>query len=195
MDRADYLDESVRAAPDISRQISAMRRQARLFTAFCLAGFAVGALYVLIATPLYTASSNIMTDDRPVRALHDVSTLSDPRVGDAPDVTESQVEVLRSEKVGLAVIKNLNLVSTDPAFTKPIWIDKIWPSFTAKLDTIIGTAGTLNDADQDLKRRLEVLKKLNSNLRISRVGHTFVLQVDYTSPNPSRAAEIANAYT
>ena len=195
LDRADHLGESARAAPDISRQISTMRRQARLFTAVCLAGVAFGTLYVVTATPLYTASANIIIDNRQVRAVRDVSTLSDPKVPDAPEIVESQVEVLRSEKVGLAVIKNLNLSSEDAAFTKPTWVDKMWASFMAKFDAIFGSARTLNDADQDLKRQLKVLKTLNSNLSISRVGHTFVLQVDYTSPNPSRAAEIANAYT
>lgn len=195
VDRADLRDESVRPADNVSRMISAVRRRAMLFSAFCFGGIVVGTLYVVTATPLYTASANIIIDNRQVRAVRDVSTLSEPQAIDAPEVVESQVEILRSGKVGLAVIKNLNLSAEDTAFTKPTWIDKIWASIMMKLDTIIGVARPLTDGDQELKRQLKVLKTLNSNLRISRVGHTFVLQVDYTSPNPSRAAEIANAYT
>src|ERR1700730_8534036 len=190
----DRIDESVRAV-NILRLISALRRHAGLFAAFCLAGVAVGALYVVTATPLYTASAYIIIENRPIRAVRDVSTLSDAPAVEGPEVVESQVAILRSETIGLAVIKNLNLSSEDPAFTKPTWIDKIWASFMVKLDAIIGAARPLNDADQELKRQLVVLKTLNINLRINHVEHSFVLQVDYTSPSPSRAAEIVNAYT
>jgi polysaccharide biosynthesis transport protein len=195
MDSTDLVDKSARAADNISRLISTMRRQAKLFAAFSLSGVAAGTLYVMTATPLYTASANIIIDNRQVRAVRDVSTLSDPtRLNDAPEIVESQVEVLRSDKVGLAVINNLNLSSEDPAFTKPNWIDKIWASVMVKLDAIIGAAHPLNDPDPTLKRQQKVLEGLNSNLRIIRVGHSFVVRVDYASPNPARAAEIANAY-
>src|SRR5438034_9919168 len=73
-DNLVHLEESVRVAPNISRLISAMRRQARLFTAFCLAGVAFGTLYLLTAKPLYTASTNVFIDNRQVRAM-DVSKL------------------------------------------------------------------------------------------------------------------------
>ncbi|MGH8612557.1 MAG: GNVR domain-containing protein, partial [Gammaproteobacteria bacterium] len=191
MDSTDLVDKSARAADNISRLISAMRRQAKLFAAFSLSGVAAGTLYVMTATPFYTASTSIIIDNRQVRAVRDVSTLSDPtRLVDAPEIVESQVEVLRSDKVGLAVINNLNLSTEDPAFARPNWIDKIWASVMVKLDAIIGAPRP----DQTLKRQQKVLEALNSNLRIIRVGRSFVVRVDYTSPNPARAAEIANAY-
>jgi polysaccharide biosynthesis transport protein len=60
---------------------------------------------------------------------------------------------------------------------------------------MIGPARTLNGADPDLERQLTALKTLSGNLRVTHIPHTFVLGVNYTSPNPVRAAEIANAYT
>jgi uncharacterized protein involved in exopolysaccharide biosynthesis len=49
-------------------------------------------------------------------------------------------------------------------------------------------------ADPDLSRQLTSLKVLNRYLRVTSVGRTFVLNMDYTSRDPARAAEIANAY-
>src|SRR6202045_3880736 len=95
-DNLVHIDE----CGEVSRLISALRRQARLFTAFCLAGFTIGTLYLVVAKPLYTASASIIIDNRQVRAVHDVSTLSDWPILDNAEV-ESQLEVLRSEKVGL----------------------------------------------------------------------------------------------
>jgi len=197
LERPEPDDESVRAAENISRLISAMRRHAGLFAAFCLSGFAVGVLYVLTATPLYTASATIMIDNRQVRAVHDISTLSDPRPSYGPEIEESQIEILRSEKVGMAVINNLNLSPDDPAFTKPTWVDNIWSSVMGKLKALIGKQSEQapSDADRALNRKLSILRTLNRNLLVKRVGRSFVLQVDYTSPSPARAAEIANAYT
>ncbi len=194
--RADHIANSVRAADKFSRLISALRRHTRLVTAFCLAGVAVGTLYVMKATPLYTASASIIIDNRQVRAVHDISTLSDPPTLEIAEAIESQVEVLRSEEVGLAVVKDLNLTE-DPAFVDPpkSWIGEIWNSVKVKLGATAGPAHPLNDADPSLKLQLTALKTLSNNLRIRRVGVTYVLQVAYTSPSPVRAAEIANAYT
>jgi len=191
----ELIAESMLAAHNISRLISAVRRQAKLFLAFCLAGFVVGTIYVVTATPLYTASATIMLNSREVRALHDVSTLSDPQPYDTAEIVESQVELLRSEKIGLTVIKILNLSSDDPAFTKPNQIDKIWASVMENVGAIMGAEHPSNDANQNLNRQLKLFNTLNGNFLVKRVGHSFVLQVDYTSPSPSRAADIANAYT
>jgi hypothetical protein len=108
MDRGESINASVPAAHNISRLISALRRQARVVIACCLAGGAVGTVVIMTATPLYTASAAIIVDNRQVRVLRDIT------LPDSPDEVESQVEVIRSEQVGLAVVKQLKL-SEDPA--------------------------------------------------------------------------------
>jgi succinoglycan biosynthesis transport protein ExoP len=195
IDRTDGIDTSVSAADNISRLISALRRRARLVIVFCLAGAAAGVLYIIVSTPLYTATAQIIIDNRQVRAVRDVSTLSDWPV-EMAGVVDSQVEVLRSEEVGLTVVKSLNLVE-DPAFVDPpkSWIRKIWASVMVRLGAIIGPTGPVNNADPSLSRQQMALATLNKNLHISRVGASFVVAVAYTSPDPVRAAEIANAYT
>jgi polysaccharide biosynthesis transport protein len=183
-----HVVTSVPTIDKISRVISAARRHMWHIIACCLVCLAAGSLYVVRATPLYTASAQIIMDYRQARVVHDVSTLTDESAQTLTDVIESQVEVLRGESVGLAVVKDLNL-SEDPAFVAPpkSWIGGIWAA--------ADPAPPVNDADPGLKRQLTALKTLNKNLRISRIGLTSVVEVAYTSPNPVRAAEIANAYT
>jgi succinoglycan biosynthesis transport protein ExoP len=147
------------------------------------------------ATPLYTASATIILESRQVRAVHDVSTLSDASPNDTAEIVESQLEVLGSQKVGLAVIKTLNLSADDPAFTKPKRTDLILSWGMAKLAALLPAGHLAADADSALIRQLKLLGALQRNLIVSRVGHSLVLQVDYTSPSASRAADIANAYT
>lgn len=179
------------ASLEVSRLISAMRRHVWLFTACCLAGGAVGVLYNVAATPLYTASADIMVDHRQMRALREIATAPDSPVLD-PAIIESQAQVLRSEQVGLAVVKQLNLTN-DPAFVPPTWreaLASIMPKFTAAA----GPEQSSTNADPSVKQQLTALRALNRNLRVTRVPRSFVLQVNYASPSPVRAAEITNAY-
>jgi polysaccharide biosynthesis transport protein len=194
----DHVEESVKSAAAVSRLISALRRQAGLFVAFCLLGMAFGVIYLINTTPLYTASTSIIIDNRQVRAIHDVSALSDSPPMDATGVSaevESQVEILRSERVGLSVVKHFNL-SEDPAFFDPpkTWIGKIWAFLKAKFGVNTKTAKSLDGSDASVTRQLEALTTLNQGLLISRVGRTFLLQIEYSAPDPVHAAEIANGY-
>lgn len=193
VDRTDGIDEAVSASDHISRQVSILRRHARLVLAFCLAGAAIGICYVIVTTPLYRATAQIIIDNRQVRAVHDVSTLSDWPL-EMASVVDSQVEVLRSEVVGLAVVKTLNLAD-DPAFVDPreSWLRKAWRSVVADLRALLGLAPPLKNSDPTLDHQLKAVATLNKNLRISRVGASFVVEIAYTWPDPVRAAEIANA--
>ena len=190
--------ESARAMVGVSRLISSLRRQAGLCAGFCLLGLVLGAIYYFSATPLYTATASIIIDNRQVRAIHDFSTLSDsPQQADAAGISaevDSQIEVLHSEQVGLAVVRHFNL-SEDPAFFDPpkTRVGK----FLAFLKNSLGARTRIlgNGPDAATARQLEALETLNRNLRITRVGRTYVIEVAYSAPDPARAAEIANGYT
>src|SRR6476660_2438202 len=62
---------------NISRLLAAMRRQAGVFVLFCLLGLVAGGGYVLTAVPKFTAGTNILIDNRQVRAGQDVSSVAD----------------------------------------------------------------------------------------------------------------------
>src|SRR5271166_4205774 len=116
LEHVEQTEEGSHSSISISHIISVMRRHAIPFFAFCVIGLASGIAYVITAKPLYTATVHISLDNRQVRALHDVSMLSDAPPADSGEI-ESQVEVLRSEKLGLTVVKQLNL-SQNPAFAE-----------------------------------------------------------------------------
>ncbi len=192
LERVEQTEEGSHSSISISHIISVMRRHAIPFFVFCVIGLASGIAYVITAKPLYTATVHIGLDNRQVRALHDVSMLSDAPPADSAEI-ESQVEVLRSEKLGLTVVKQLNL-SQNPAFAElpSTWMGKSWESILATFG--MAPHNRANDADPYLARQLTALTKLDSALTISRVGRTSVLQVAYTGLDPVRAAEIVNTY-
>jgi polysaccharide biosynthesis transport protein len=195
LERADQSKEGSHPSINISHIIPVMRRQAIPFFAFCLFGLASGIAYVITTKPLYTATVPIGLDNRQVRALNSVAMLSDAPPADSAEI-EGQIEVLRSEKLGLTVVKRLNL-SQNPAFAGLPWTWKNWTEETWK--SILATFGKApqnraTDADPDLARQLTTLTRLESAVTISRIGRSSVLQIACTVLDPVRAAEIANAY-
>ncbi|SRR5579875_513835 len=193
----DHVEESARGTMGVSYLIAALRRQAGVFIALCLLGFGLGVVYLIEATPLYSATARIMIDRRQVLAIRDVSTLSDSaqaNTGGLADDVENQLEVLLSEQTGLAAVKYLKL-SDDPAFFDPpkSAIGKSWAFIKATLG-VATTEKSLNGADPAVARQLKALAVLNNYLRIVRVPRTFIIEVQYSAPDPVRAAEIANGY-
>jgi len=73
----------------------------------------LGAFYILTARPSFTAQAMMFIDARKVQLLQQQSLYGDIPVDTA--AVESQVELLKSENVALAVVKNLHLTE-DPEF-------------------------------------------------------------------------------
>jgi succinoglycan biosynthesis transport protein ExoP len=170
---------------DLSGVISAVRRQFKLVAAGCLTGLAIGTLILILTTPQYTASTTIVVDNRQMSALRDLremSSLPESSTLD-PERMDSQAEVLRSEQVGLAVVRQLKLWE-DPTFN---------PQLAGASRDLEKNAGD-SAGSSELKRDLKVLKAVNANLRVTHIPHTHILKLEYTAPSAARAAEIANAY-
>ena len=194
----DRVEESAKAPVGVSRLISALRRHAGLFVAFCLLGLGLGVIFLIVTTPMYSATAKIMIDHRQVLTIHDDSKLSDAASADTNGIfeeIENQLEVLHSQQIGLAAVKRLKL-SDDPALADPprTRIEEIWAFLKAKLGPNTKSANPLNGADASVNRQLKALNSLNKNLSITRVPKTFLIEIEYWASDPVRAAEIANGY-
>jgi uncharacterized protein involved in exopolysaccharide biosynthesis/Mrp family chromosome partitioning ATPase len=200
--------------PNMMRLIFIVRRHVRALIAGSIVGLVIGFIQILWGTPLYTASATLMIGDGQLRQqsfLYDRDTAAafGSSVAD-PALVESQSGIIRSEQLGLEVVRNLKLAD-DPSFVPPprlgltesalqlvlqpferLGIKFAEPSAAsvAHETNNLSAAGAI---DSDLKRQLRALKALERNLEVSHLPHTLLLQVDYTAPDPVRAAEIANA--
>src|SRR5689334_14467070 len=88
-----------------------IRRQFTVILFVTLLTLALGVSYVVTARPSYTAQAQLLIDARKVQVFQQQSVLGDSPI-DAAQV-ESQAEILKSENIASAVIKNLNLTN-DP---------------------------------------------------------------------------------
>ena len=147
---------------------------------------ALGLLYVLTTPPSFTASTTMMIDTKKVQLFQQQSMFSDLPI-DASTV-ESQVEILKSETIALAVIKKLHLAD-DPEFVG---------GGGGLIGTLLGAVTGLFASSSEPPSEFVVMRRRgrrisNVNLTIKRVGLTYVIVIGFQALSPERAAEIANA--
>ena len=153
-----------------------------------------GIAYIITAVPKYTATTQILIDSQKDKI--DGSTSIVDLMFDTGAI-DSQVEVLKSDRIALAVVSKLNLVS-DPQFmmvreTPMDWARAMlriafnrsrWFEARTKSQPEVDESSPERDATSELQR----------NLTVRRIGRSYVLAIDYTSPDPKLAATIANAF-
>jgi succinoglycan biosynthesis transport protein ExoP len=174
-----------------------LRRNFLLILFTTLIGTTIGAGYVLYAPPLYSASSQIILDPRRAQVFHQQPVLAEPPLDVA--TVESQMQVLQSDAIALAVVKNLKL-SDDPTFIEQskgvasglfsLLTDRLFslPNRLFRPPTRSSTSPL-----KDIEREVEAVAAIEQNLRVARVGTSYVIDINFRSRSPERAAQIANA--
>src|ERR1700733_2497712 len=106
--KAEVSNDSIRSVLDF------LSRRYREIGIAAAIGFTLGLVYLLTATPTYTATASMIIDSNKMQLFQQGQSA----FSDAPmdtSAVDSQVEVLKSETIALAVIKQLHLTE-DPEF-------------------------------------------------------------------------------
>jgi succinoglycan biosynthesis transport protein ExoP len=161
-----------------------LKRQWRLIGLVTVLSLVIGATYLAMSPYRYTAQTDMIMDTKRVTWSHSEMSSENRTIEDAS--VESEIETTKSEKVALAVIERLNLTK-DPEFVGA------GRGLKRRLLTILH----LNSAAQQTPSREEltrsVLDNFKSNLRVMRVGRSYIEQIAFTSLDREKAAIIANA--
>ena len=168
-----------RSGLDIHDIYAFLKSYWRIIAGWTIAAVTLALAYSFTATPLYTATADLRLDSQKVHlAKNNEQVVGDNSLDSAQ--VESEVEVLRSDSIALAVVKDLKLTD-DPEFvdTKP-----------GLLSLIFG--GTFRPPSDDVRNRIAV-GSLKGSLSIRRIGLTYVVEVSFRSPDREKAARIANA--
>ena len=169
---------------DVVEAFRVLRRR-RVLVASILALAALGAVVYLAITPArYTASSMLLFD---VRKNEPFQQQGYPNAAADSAFVDSQVEVLKSENLARSVVRNLSLQS-DPEFA-PSGGFAMQGFIKGILEAVLGTSQTSTGSDQFAR----VVRMLQKNLTIKRIGLTYVVSIDYRSLDPNKAAQISNA--
>lgn len=172
------------------------RRRLRVILIGVGIGLALALVYSLSALPRYTASVSILIDTPKIKAVADSYDPASSSMSFETGGVDSQVELLKSERIVLGVIKKLEL-KKNPAFLPKS--SAFGQAISGGYRNLMLAIGLLSPGDIDLAaseadERLErsIVGSLSKSMDVKRIGRSYVLELKYSSNNPDLAARIAN---
>lgn len=188
----DGLASEITNPIDLEQMLAIVRRQWRVVAGFAVAAILIGGIYLLTATPRFTSTAGILIDEGNQKIVDQMSAISG--VLEDEGQVLSQVELLKSEKIALAVSKKLNLQNNDEFMNgKTGILGGALQAIRSAID-IRSWFGSEAPAANDTQIQRAIVEQLAGGLGVSRVGRSYVLEISYTSPDPLLAASIAKAY-
>jgi exopolysaccharide transport family protein len=178
------------AAEDDPRSVSMLQirdffsRQWRLIALVTVLAITVGATYVAVSPSRYTAQADMIIDTKRVTWTQSELASENRTVEDAS--VESEIETTKSEKVAASVIRKLHLTD-DPEFAAA---QSLRGRFLSLFKFNSGPEPQPSK-DELMHRVIAVVK---DNLRVTRLGRSYIEQIAFTSLDAQKAAEIANAF-
>ncbi|UDQ88148.1 AAA family ATPase [Xanthobacter autotrophicus] len=169
---------------DLVNLLQVVRRQKWVIAAVAGAAASLAALYCFVASPQYTANAELLIDTQQARGLEVMPQLTG--LMDSSGI-DSQVQILQSERIAKAVIKELKLVEAKKK--------EIEENGNSVFSTVAGFLLPFLDSntpmsDYELERKLII--DFGRRLRVKRVGLSYVISIDYVATNAVQAADIAN---
>ncbi|HZV06154.1 MAG TPA: AAA family ATPase [Gemmataceae bacterium] len=163
-----------------------VRRQSAIILFIVLVTLGLASVYVFTAIPRYTARAVLLIDSPKLNLFQQQSSQDDVNLPLDTAMVDSQVEILKSENIALSVIKDLHLTD-DPEFVGPAG------GLIGGLFGLLSNFGGGSEAKSEYALSREALQRFQKRLTVKRVGLTYVINIDFESLNPQRAAQIANA--
>ncbi|MET4118629.1 succinoglycan biosynthesis transport protein ExoP [Bradyrhizobium sp. JR1.5] len=180
----DFAEADGSPSQTLTSYLDIIRRQFPTIIAIVSACVILALLYLFTAAPQFTSTASMVIDTRKVQLFQQQSMLGDIAVDSA--TVETQVEILKSENISLAVIRDLHLTE-DPEFTG---------SGGGLLGAVIGSVTGLfsaGHASSEFELTRKALERFANNRTVKRLGLTYVMEIGFTSRDPQKAARIANA--
>ncbi|KMO32463.1 hypothetical protein VQ03_26380, partial [Methylobacterium tarhaniae] len=164
------------------------------------AGAALGALYALAATPVYTARAQLVIDSKMPPLFAEPG--GDARFAIDTGQIANQVAILRSEKIARMVIDKLGLRG-DPDFAAstfrlPAWAagaqERLVALFENARASFKGATGRAEaEADRGIEAERRLLDTFAARLDVRRSGLAYALDISFAARDPQKAADIVNA--
>jgi succinoglycan biosynthesis transport protein ExoP len=168
----------------VNSSIKIVRRQLPIVTVIILCCVALALLYLFNTPPKFTATGAMVIDTRKVQILQQQSVLGDIQI-DASTV-QTQVEVLKSENISLAVIRKLHL-DRDPEFVGPST-----GLISTALKFVTGFFSGPSSPASEYELEQQTLTAFENSRTVTRQGLTYVIEIGFTSLNPDKSARIVN---
>jgi succinoglycan biosynthesis transport protein ExoP len=166
-------------------------RQWRLIALMAGLAIILGVAYLAMTPSMYTAQADMIIETKKLTWTQSELSTENRMVEDAS--VESEIETTKSEKVATAVARKLHL-DTDPEFIGTGTGLKSHIISLLGLDKLLSLHAVTDQAPSNEAIMRRVLATLNNNLRVTRVGRSYIEEIAYTARDPEKSARIANAF-
>jgi exopolysaccharide transport family protein len=158
-------------------------RQWRLIAVVTGLAVMLGVAFLAVSPKRYTAQADMIIDTKRLTWTQSELASENRNIEDAS--VESEIETTRSEKVAAMVARQLKLTE-DPEFVGAS------SGLRHSLFSLFGSRPEPQPTEDEAMRR--VLATLRDNLRVTRLGRSYIQQIAYTSLDKEKAATIANSF-
>ncbi len=166
---------------DLTRwTLSVVHQNIVLFSLSYAVALAAALTYAWTAAPWYSSSTFIYVDPRISQTAADRQYDGD--FAFAVGLVESQVQLILSERIALAVIERLGLASANTAASQ---------SWLTRLHTRLDPAAAGDPKTAALR---ELVRKLQSDLTVKRLAQTFIVEVTFLSHDAKNAQDVSQAF-
>jgi polysaccharide biosynthesis transport protein len=176
---------------DLQEVLRKVWRRKALIVGVTIALTVIAALIIFQITPLYTAYSVVMINDRHTQVV-DVEAVVSRLAGDVETI-ESETEVIKSRGIAAKTVDTLHLQESPefngalrpPNVVKALfdprsWIPEYW------------LGGGVSAKEEVERRRARIVDTFLGKLDVSPVGRSRVIRITFTSESPRTAAAVAN---
>lgn len=182
-DQTDQMHVQPDDVVELRALIGVLRRQARVIVYATAACLALAVLFLAFVDRKYTATALIEVNPAGTTALQAAPTAR-AKTGDENARIDSEVEIMRSDAIALAVIEDLGLTS-DSEFQPQ-------PSLPGRLASFVGRANASGDGENS---DLIALARFRNAVAVRRKGLTYLIEVSAEMRDPAKARDLANAVT
>lgn len=171
----------------VNYALAFLRRQYVLILFVTMLAIGISLIYLRVTPPIYTAQVKVLFESPKAKFVQQQSMLAESPLDVAQ--LESQIQVIKSKAITTSVVDQFNLVK-DPDFNASVQpLQKLLGVFKG----LFGASAAKDDGKTASEARDGVIAAFQDKLVTSRVGMSNVIEISYSSSNPQRAAEIANA--
>jgi succinoglycan biosynthesis transport protein ExoP len=180
--------------PDLRRVYAMFLRRWRLLAAVAVLIFVAVVVFTMRTTPLFTATANVMLDVRKQQVV-DFQSVESGLPADT-SVVDTEVEVLKSRQLAERVVSALRL-DRDPEFNHALAPPGMLASVVGGIGEVL-TSGTPVDAPRtktaQQRAHERIVDAVLERLSVKRAALTYIINVSFTSHDPAKASQIANAF-
>ncbi|KIQ04024.1 chain-length determining protein [Agrobacterium tumefaciens] len=178
---------------DLDRLWAAVMRRAKIIAACVIAMMILAGAYLLFATPVYTAMTQVLLDDSLSRYAEDESPVPAAQIVD--NRIASAVEILKSKEMALTVVDKAALDANDTIVNPPKSpADLVKSSIKVVVDLLTPNSPPASEEAMRNGRREKAAAVIQQALTVERVGRSSVIAISIRSIDRQLATQIAKTY-